>query len=267
MPLPEYHMIVNAGTFLNCAYARAYPRHLFLAQMIAADHYYEAVVTDYCREHTDTILDNGAHEGLDFDVATYLEIAASVMPGMVVLPDLIGQHHADSRKHSMASACSLMQRLHTRCPRMMYAPQGQNEDEILQEYAWAQTELDPQIYTIGFGQSYLAFEREGLTDEEARGYLMRQVLAGQPENAQCRYHVLGARWSPENFRPLYKSYSFTGLDTIKPCTVSLNGDGVSLYPCKPQRNKLDLMDPRIADGIRLRDNVMALCSAYGLQQE
>lgn len=262
---PPYYFIGTVGAMTHSRLARSYPYQLILAQMwLGSVDYQRAVISmkwELDRNQSyNIILDNGAHEGINISLEDYFTVVLQASPSCVVLPDLIGKSHIDSRIRSMLFAEQVL-KLYP-ATKLMYVPQGRNRDEIVEEFEWAQNELDPNTYTIGFGQSYLTWETDEEKDEVARLRLVGTIMSHS--NAyRARYHILGARWHPKSFANHFDKFHFVGLDTIKPCHCCLEG---RMYPSKPPR-KIDRMDKACPSDALLSANIQKLCDHYELSKD
>lgn len=255
-----YTMIVNVGTLVHSEYAQKYPYHLILAQLYEESFQYRVAV-DNMRSSMGTrfILDNGAHEGIvptTESIASYWRIVQAVEPSLVVLPDLIGRNSHLSRELSMRFADRVNERYtQIKC---MFVPQGENQEQIVAEYRFAQRELPSRHFVVGCGQSYLTWETAALRDEAARLQMFDECLI---PDSKARFHILGGRWTPFNVRTTVGlKHHFVGLDSIKPCTCALTG---ALYPRRP-REPVDRLSTAVAEDDRLRTNVFQFCAHYGL---
>lgn len=252
-------MIVNAGTMMKSTFARAYPRHLILHDVYQKSADYRASIHDMrVRCKTRIILDNGAHEGIYPPLNEYLATAVELQPDVVVLTDIVGVKSNESQHRAMEFAGMIEKRFPKM--QMMYAPQGETQDQILADYEWSINTLDPDRYIIGFGQSYLKWEdrQRGIIDEIARLEMVQSVMS-LPNAARMTYHILGARWRPTGAFNVWSDV-IVGLDTIKPCTCALEK---VMYPRRPALN-IDRYSNEVCDDTRLAQNVVALSERYEL---
>ncbi len=256
----KYYMIVNTGTFMKSEYAASYPRHLVLAQVLMKDAAYTGAVRRAIEAGTRVILDNGAHEGIDVDINSYLQLAVALEPWCVVLPDLVGRPPGQSRERQMDFYRTIRDRLPGET-QYMYVGQGRTPEEALDDFDWASNTLHPDRFIIGLGQAYLlwryAFDY-GDDHEGARAQMIEEVFSAEPM-AVYRYHVLGARWAPPVVS--FSQYSqVIGIDTIKPCYCAHWG---TTYPDMGQDKKIARNSRTAVDDISLKANVDAFCKAYG----
>lgn len=263
---PIYYMIANLGTLLASPTARRYSYHMVLAQPYASSGAMRSIIEAMISVRgTEFILDNGAHEGEVMDDDEYMQVVKSLKPECVVLPDLIGRPWKESRDRSIDFDDKLRSGLVNSEMRRMFVPQGDSKEGILAAVDWACSNLDPDQYTIGLGQSYLTWETETRKDEAARAAMILDIRAQiHPSDlAVSRFHLLGGRWSPVHIDMMAPKGSLliVGLDSIKPCTCALNQ---VLYPERPENNKTDFLDERIASEHALSHNMYDFCRLYGL---
>lgn len=266
----RYVMISNIGGYLRSAFVQNYPTHLILAQPYGADERMRQVV-EWMQEHRRPyiIFDNGAHEGEVMDDDGYMRLAKRLKPDVLVLPDLIGTPHNQSRLRSLQFVSRAVS--HGYAGQFMYVPQGATKQEILKEFQFAQTELDPQRFIIGLGQSYLTWEVQGgggspgLTQEAARVQLIKDLMVRTSNWGACRYHILGGRWEYAPLARLVQEsrLNFIGLDSVKPVTCTLGG---TIFPEKPKYGggKTDLFSLEVPDELEHSHNVRMFCEAYNL---
>lgn len=270
---PNYYMIVNIGTLLHSQICQRYPYHMVLAQQWAASEAYRQTISkmqlmDNCR----IILDNGAHEGIDIDIDLYTKVVRELEPDVVVLPDLVGRPGDESRALSLKFADALAKQ--HGCPiKYMFAAQGQDRDDVLFQYDWAMTYLDPKDYIIGLGQAYLQWtnepvgqDRGGPDWEKPRQKMIEdmEAYAGLTKLQAYQFHLLGARWNPMALFRIYRKLNIVGLDSIKPCTCTFAGTYYPVY--KQEKRKLDLCDDNgYCSTNALTLNIDRLVDAYGLQ--
>ncbi len=258
---PQYFMILNAGTMLDAHehdnWIMRYKAHLGLSQMLDACNELYAPYKKIMENGGCVILDNGAHEGIDCDTGQYLTTVGRLRPSIVVLPDLIGRPGRESREASLSFARTIRQKFPKM--KMMFAPQGQNELDTLSEYEWAMRNLNPEHYIIGFGQAYLVWENDTRKDEDARAELIKQVLARSMGNKHT-FHILGGRWIPKDFSYLWTADNFMGLDSIKPCTCTLES---LKYPERPEK-KIVRLSRTVAHSDALIGNCYEFAKQYGL---
>lgn len=267
---PRYYMITNAGTMIHSTELRNYPYHLVLAQMCLANPLYMNMAKELCmRRGHYVILDNGAHEGQLVGDDDYIDVIREIMPHVAVMPDLIGEHSAASRDRSLEFATRMFSAFGSKV-KGMFAGQGSSPEDVINGYEWAYQNLDPSWFAIGFGQSYLQFERpaDGFVDEMARSALLlrlRDRLGFKtPEHTG---HILGARWVPDsNTSGLVDSYAglnICGLDTIKPCKCALDK---TLYPVRLP-GKIDRDSMQSADERVVLLNAASLADVYDLDNQ
>lgn len=287
----NYYLILNPGTFEKMPQLTSYPYHMALCQSATKSSDYLDGLIDVRRQGGRLILDNGAHEGHIVGWEEYLSIIDRVRPSVIILPDLIGYSHQQSREYSLTFMRKLTDRLYKSIdrrytPEFMYVPQGRDTVEVLSEFQWAVDTLTTGEFIIGFGQSYLAWcmSADGETIDpnkaDSEGGRASQITAvinrlrwSSPGYTTPRFHVLGARWEPGPFarvnRPLYAR--FVGVDSIKPLHCALSQ---CLYPARPESARMPVQSYGSDTGrkVRLTDdcptwealdsNVMALCHWY-----
>lgn len=267
-----YWMICNVGTLMRNTYARHYPRHLVLAQLWRDSIPYRDAISSMQRSHgTEIILDNGAHEGELVTDDCYLEVIQELNPNIIVLPDLIGQSGSISIERSLEFCQKLDKRGFYGPGGLMIPCQGLTPPNVVDAYSHAMATLDPKRFIIGFGQSYKVFEESpevrglNVQEEDARFKLMKRVLQHY-KAPEFRFHILGGRWkaSRKFVETVWRNdeyiIRFTGLDSIKPCTCSLNE---IMYPNRPI-SPVDRRSMNSATIHKLVYNVAAFCDAYGL---
>ena len=263
----DYYSIVNPGTYKHNEQARWNSTQLVLAQQLWRDPMMASMAAQtalagvpYCH----MILDNGAHEGVVVPPNDYLELAKSIRPWGVVLPDTMGAPALESRMRSLIFSARLSHDL----PGAMqyYVPQGTSAVEALDEYDWALSNLDPSRYIIGFGSAYLLWEDQqpaGAHAEAGREQQVMEVMQ-HAEAHRFRFHMLGARWEPTKVFSTYPN--IIGIDSIKPCHCAFYH---TLYSragkeSKPAGAEPDRFSDRVAEESLLADNVNDFCSAYGV---
>lgn len=267
----KFYLIVNAGS-IDLNVVRCYPYHMVLAQVYVDNAQYRRSIDWIRKQHTfrALMLDNGAHEGTVMNDESYIDIIMRLRPTEVVLPDLIGMDSRVGRERSMRFRDLLQQAVAPDYqPTLIYSPQGRDQMEVLQEYAWAIDHFhNESIGKIAFGQSYLHFckDAEQIDTEIPREGLVNQVLSLHGAD-QAKFHIFGARWNPSY---LYASYpNITGIDTVKPCICAAFG---SSYPRKPSllcidnRYRLSLHSREIVYDSELRNNIKLFCHEYGATQ-
>lgn len=255
----KYFMIANVGTMLESAYARAYPRHMFLMQVYQkAPESYRMTVQHLCEKAGTTVMaDNGAHEGIICEDGEYLKFIEETQPQYAVLPDLIGQDWMKSRDRSLQFDAKMLAVAPN--TRAIFAGQGRSSEETLIAYRWAMLHLNQEHYLMGLGQAYLRWETPTRKGEAARWELFRNIIEfGYPERP---FHILGARWNACDF--FSQIPCVQSIDSIKPWKSADCGDR---YPARISdsftepdfRNEL-----HCGRDMLLNDSVDAFCRAYG----
>ncbi len=253
----NFHLITNIGSLLHSKFVQDYPNTLCLAQYYIDVGYAAALRRKVAKGHR-VILDNGAHEGIDFPLKEYKEIVMDLKPKVVVLTDLVGRHYEDSRESSLKFVTMLnLDELPD--TQFMYVPQGKNKEEVLLDYRWALLNLDPKRFIIGFGQGYLQWAKnETEVNFEATRQPMINAVMQMPLAEDHEFHVLGARWSGDN-----TDYGWfpqiRGIDTIKPATCTWFD---KTYPFRPSQRSMPRESLMALDEHNLCRNINAFCKEY-----
>lgn len=256
----NYHLIVNVQTLAQSPVARAYPNMLCLSQLYEASPVYRHVLKQKVARGDRIILDNGAHEGFDVDIDSYIDVVRDLKPTVVVLTDLVGRPGKISRDRSMLLADKICGIAALKGTQFMFTPQGLDIEDVLGEYHWAIDNLDPEHFVIGLGQGYLCWaEKEGDENREATRRPMVESVMSIRGSELHRFHVLGARWSADDSN--YDQYeNIIGIDTIKPCTCASYG---LTYPSRPPVRSMDRLNGPAVDDVLLSANITAFCREYG----
>ncbi len=263
----KFHLITNVGTLIKSPLAIDYPSTLALAHIYAKHPAYANTLKMKIRVGHRVILDNGAHEGIDIDLAEYAKVITDLAPSVVVMTDLINRPREESRKRSFElfdHLAEFQQSDAAMNTQFMYVAQGTSKQEVLDEYEWAINELDPVLFIIGLGNGYLHWVRETGDEnkEETRMPMVGEVL-GMPGAEDHEFHVLGARWSADNSDYAYFE-NISGIDTIKPCTCASSG---LVYPTKPPFRCMDRESLDTVDSSLLEMNILEFCADYGCENE
>lgn len=261
--LPEYYVITNVGTFMQTPLPKKMPNQMVLHQVLAANpNYFRAVKRMQHLYKPRIILDNGAHEDCLASEEAYKGMIEELQPDVVVLPDLIGQRWEDSFKVSLKFSEWMI--AHFPQMEMIFACQGEDPPQTLKAYAQAYRELPADKFIIGFGQSYLCWQRDGLRDDMARRELMYRLIKYMGfaiDDVQHRGHILGGRWNTCPMDECYQQLNITGLDSVKPCTCAVQG---TTYPVRTN-GKIDLADMSVPHSIgSLVQNINTFIDAYQL---
>ncbi len=256
----NFHLITNVGALLHNPYVREYPNTLCLAQLFANPQYAIALREKVEKGHR-VILDNGAHEGIDIDLDFYKKCALAIQPTVVVLTDLVGRDCVDSRENSLRFV-NMLEDHELPNTKFMYAAQGLNKAQVLEDYAWALENLDPSKFIIGFGQGYLQWAANEIeVNFEGTRHPMVAAVMQMPHAKKFEYHVLGARWAADKV-----DYSWwpeiTGIDTIKPTTCTWYG---MTYPNRPAQRSIVRESENDIKTAPLKANIKAFCKEYCAQ--
>jgi len=292
----SFHIITNVGMLLKSELVRGFARTLCLAQLYKEPGYAEALKEKIANGDR-VILDNGAHEGIDYPIAEYLAIALDLQPTVVVLTDLVGRTSEQSRANSFRLLWALTGQNETECPepdwavvrdafpktKFMYVPQGANKQQVMDDYRWAINNLDPDLFIIGFGQGYLCWASNewevnqeatrlpmvmAALDEHAK-WLQKQaddnaqaLLEGKPQKEikTFEFHVLGARWSADSIHYGHISPYISGIDTIKPTTCAFTN---RVFPNRPDIRSIVRESSDVVSEALLIQNINAFCVEYG----
>lgn len=213
----KYYLITNKATFMYEKKVRQYPYQLFLAPLLVADPGYKQIVAEAIAAGVQAILDNGAHEGQLISTQEYYNLIIELHPWCVVLPDLIGQRAFISRTTSLA----FLDRIYRlqELPHVMYVPQGDHEDQVVNEFIWANQHfrVGPTEALLGFGDSYKVGQKAKETAEEARLRLFYRIIQhlGSTTAHPPYFHILGTRTKGTLVFSTYNCVIST--DSVDPC--------------------------------------------------
>lgn len=212
----DYYFIGSIGAYMYGPQVRAYPRHLMLAHLLLENAPFLQKAIDMRIAGAQIILDNGAAEGALVSDEDLLMCARALKPWCIVLPDLVGVPGAESRSRSMDFVESIMPHVH----QIMYVPQGLNREGVLNQYAWAFSNLDAARFIIGLGLGYRRWcaDDSEINTEPPRMEMLREIIR-LPESHRFRYHLLGAMWDATKSKH-HMWNQIIGMDTIKPCTLA-----------------------------------------------
>lgn len=256
----NYHLITNVGTLINSELAMRYPNTLALAHIYDNHQLYRRALKGKMALGHRIILDNGAHEGIDIDLAMYAKVINDLVPTVAVMTDLVGRPAAESREQSFKLVPLLDD--HTVPCKLMYVPQGISVPDVLKEYVWAIENLSPQEYIIGFGQGYLQWvQKPGDESKESTRRPMIDAVMTHPLAHTHEFHVLGARWSADHSN--YNRFkNIIGIDTIKPVTCAASN---LLYPNRPKHRCLDREGYDAVPDEAIKENIHSFCHHYGCE--
>ena len=248
----KLYAITNPGTLQQVPYARDFPRHLVLAQVLDRQPSLCNLVSQLLTEGKEVILDNGAYEGVRFPVQQYVALATALRPSTVVLPDRIGEPSEVTRKLSLETGQDLRRKgFHGK---FMYVPQGRTCEEVLDAFDEAMENWCSTKVIIGFGKCYTLWG----SGEAAREALVNEVFLNE-RSKDWKFHLLGARWNPTS--AFAEDKRIIGIDTMK--LVRCAAEGI-VYPQKAA-GRISHGSGHPVDETLLRDNVLSFCNEYGAE--
>lgn len=253
----QYYLIVNEGTLVHSEWVMSYPRHMVLAQMCmqSAD-YMSRVMALRNTDGVKIILDNGAHEGAVVDPNDYARLVMAIKPDVAVMPDIPGTARQVSRDRSlkwMHDLAAIWQDWDSLT--YMYVPQGESDTQVIDEFDWAISELDPARFMLS--ASIINCLHWG-DSERARLEMLDDIMSND-DAAGFRFHLLGAKWDPTE--DYHQWPNVVSIDSLKPCKCALKR---VVYPTHTP--SLSLASTQIAKDNRLAANVHTFEVMYGCSQ-
>lgn len=269
----QYLMIADTVNYISSPLALSYPSILMLAQLCKASEYRAVTIMKRMMGHY-VVLDNGAHEGIDFDVDEYVELVKELLPSTVVLSDLVGRPFRDSYEVSYACMRKIKERVPEYSGYFMVAPQGTDQEDTIRAFdhfldfrdgVWAESDI-----ILGIGCCWEHWCRpDKPTDRDREDTRIRMIQEIHKHTGLMQWelpvHILGARWDAGVANQFYNNWSAAKwIDTIKPCTCASNR---MLYPHIPdaKRLKLDDIDAPRVDDVHWFNNIRRFCAAYGAE--